>query len=386
MLAQVATTTRIVQAADAADLNTIVEYLAPDAESASPVLLVKDSTPIPARDGFIARLAALRTLIILDNVRPDPRAADITAMARIASAHKPCLILAIGGGSTIDSAKGLAALLSNGGDLEDYLGPSATRKIERSDVKLIAIPTTAGTGSEVTKVGVYTAQTGRKYTLANPSLQPTVAVHMPSLIYALPPALTASTGMDALSHALEPLWNRNATALSTRLAIDAATFILRHIERAYESSQTGQSAARLEMLQAATHAGIAFNLTGTAMVHALSFILGEEWHVPHGTACAFTLEDALLYNAPHPAVAPRIGRIAQALGVQTHDPIPWMHETIVSLKKKLQMPFTFPDLNVALAERDIPRLFNRSLDDPKMKNNLVGVDEAAIVKLLRAKL
>jgi len=379
MLAQVATATRIVQAADVAELNTIIDYVAAEAEpagaevpgrTARPILVVKDSTPVPARDRLIGDLSEHRKIIVLDNVRPDPRAADITAMARSATAQAPAILLAIGGGSTIDSAKGLAILLSNGGELEDYLGPSATRKIERCQVKIIAIPTTAGTGSEVTKVGVYTAQSGRKHTLAHPLLQPGVAVHMPALTYALPPALTASTGMDALSHALEPLWNRNATALSTRLAIDAAAGILRHIEQAYASSRTGQAAGRLEMLQAATGAGIAFNITGTAMVHALSFILGEEWHVPHGVACAFTLEDVLLYNAPHPVVGPRIGRIARALGIATNDPIGWMYEQIISLKKRLAMPFIFADLKVELSERDIPRLFNRSLDDPKMRNNL----------------
>jgi alcohol dehydrogenase len=384
MLAQVATTTRIVQAADAAELNTIIEYLVPEADR--PVLVLKDGTPVAARDSLIAQLSELRKLTVLDNVRPDPLAADITAMARDARAQNSPVVLAIGGGSTMDSAKGLALLLSSGGDLEEYLGPSATRKVERCEVKVIAVPTTAGTGSEVTKVGVYTAKSGRKYTLAHPLLQPAVAVHMAELTYALPPAITASTGMDALSHALEPLWNRNATPLSTRLGIDAAAFLLRHIEQAYESSLTGRTGGRQEMLQAATHAGTSFTLTGTAMVHALSFILGEEWHVPHGTACAFTLEDALTHNAPHPAVVQRMGRIAEALDVKTSDPIGWMHQRIVSLKKKLKMPFTFADLKVELAERDIPRLFNRSLDDPKMKNNLVGVDEQTMLKLLRAKL
>ncbi len=390
MLAQVATSTRIVGAADAAELDTIIDYVAAEADPAAPrdrpVVVVKDASPVPARDRLIERLSEMRRTIVLDRVRPDPCAADVTAMAGEAAACAPDVVLAVGGGSTIDSAKGLALLLCNGGELEDYLGPAAARKVERFRIKVIAVPTTAGTGSEVTKVGVYTARSGRKHTLAHPLLQPHVAVHVPALTHALPPALTASTGMDALSHALEPLWNRNATTLSTRLAIDAAADILANIETAYASSRTGLSDGRAEMLRCATHAGIAFNMTGTAMVHALSFILGEEWHVPHGTACAFTLEDALLWNGRHPDVAPRMARIAAALHVETGDPIGWMHETIVSLKRKLGMPFTFADLDVRLAERDIPRLFERSLDDPKMKNNVVPVDASAIAALLRAKL
>jgi alcohol dehydrogenase class IV len=307
-------------------------------------------------------------------------------MAKAVRMHPPAVIVAVGGGSTIDSAKGVAAVLSNGGELEDYLGAGAMRKIERRDVKLVAIPTTAGTGSEVTKVGVYTAAGGRKYTLGHPLLQPDVAVHAPWLTYSLPPAVTASTGVDALSHALETLWNRNATALSTQLAVDAATHILRHIDRAYDASRNGGVDGRLEMLRGATHAGVAFSITGTAMVHALSFILGEEWHVPHGVACAFTLEDALMLNGGVPETRERIGAIAAALGVRTADPVEWMHQTLVTLKRRLGLPFTFADLGVTLAEADIPRLFNKSLDDPKMKNNIVAVNEDIILQIVRGKL
>ena len=253
-------------------------------------------------------------------------------------------------------------------------------------MKLIAIPTTAGTGSEVTKVGVFTAAGGRKYTLGHPRLQPDVAVHAPWLTYSLPPSVTASTGMDALSHALEALWNRNATALSTRLAVDAAAHILRHIERAYDASRDGGVQGRLEMLQGATHAGVAFSITGTAMVHALSFILGEEWHVPHGVACAFTLEDALMLNGAEPVVRERIGAIAVALGVCTADPVEWMHQTLLALKRQLGLPFTFTDLGVRVAEEELPRLFNKALDDPKMKNNLVAVNMDNMSEIMRGKL
>lgn len=383
MLAQVATNTKIIAVESAGELNTVIEYLAPGAPR---VLVIQDKTPQTAREQLVAELGALREVATLDDVRPDPLAADVTALAAAARPLAPAVLLAIGGGSTIDSAKGLAALLSGGGPMEDYLGPAPTRKIEHRDVKLIAVPTTAGTGSEVTKVAVFTAPGGRKYTLVHPLLQPDVALHAPWLTFSLPPAVTASTGIDALSHALETLWNRNATALSTRLAVDAAAHLLRHIDTAYTSSHNGGTAGRLEMLRGATHAGVAFSITGTAMVHALSFILGEEWHVPHGVACAFTLEDALDLNASSSSVRERLGAIAAALGVRTADPVAWMLETLVGLKRGLGLPFTFADLGVTLSESDIPRLFNKALDDPKMKNNLVAVDEAAILRILRGKL
>jgi alcohol dehydrogenase class IV len=279
-------------------------------------------------------------------------------------------------------------LLSNGGDLNDYLGPEATRKVEKREVKLILIPTTAGTGSEVTKVGVYTARGGRKYTLGHPLLQADMALLVAEYVKTLPPPLTASTAFDALSHALETLWNRNATPLTDRVATESAVHILRWMETAYDSSLSGTEDGRAEMLEGACMAGIAFSITGTAAVHALSFILSEEWHVPHGVACAFTLEDIFRLNIREAKTKQRLARVAALLfGDGNEDVlIAAFLDRIVALKKKFGLPFTFKELNIELNEDHIGALFNKSLDDPKMKNNCIAMDRQMVFKLIKDKL
>ncbi|MCC6353589.1 MAG: iron-containing alcohol dehydrogenase, partial [Verrucomicrobiae bacterium] len=129
----------------------------------------------------------------------------------------------------------------------------------------------------------------------------------------------------------------------------------------------------------ACRAGTAFNRTGTAMVHALSFILSEEWHVPHGAACAFTLEDGVRINREDPAIAAKLGRIGaggpDALG-----------DRIIAMKRAMGLPFTFRDIGAELGGGDIDRLFAKAFDDPKMKNNAAPVPRDRVFEMLRSKL
>ncbi|HPA17878.1 MAG TPA: iron-containing alcohol dehydrogenase [Verrucomicrobiae bacterium] len=385
MLEQALTGTRLISlpSLSAADLDAVIAYAVGDGGR---VCAVVDSFPVAARDALVTGLAKLRPVEVLDRVVPDPRVEDIMAMAARVRATKPDAIVAIGGGSTLDSAKALAMLAVHEGDLEDYLGPEPRRKIGGKGTLMIAVPTTAGTGSEVTRFGVYTARGGRKYTLAHPALQPDIAILAAALTHSLPPAVTAATGIDALSHALETIWNRNATPASDRAATGAATSILEWLPVAYQSARTGGTAGRAEMLEAACRAGTAFNRTGTAMVHALSFILSEEWHVPHGVACAFTLEDAARINGEDPEIARKLGRILGAGGDASAGAPERLAERIVSLKRAVGLPFTFRDVGAEIGADDIGRLFAKAFGDPKMRNNAVPVEEDRVYELLRSKL
>jgi len=277
--------------------------------------------------------------------------------------------------------------LSNGGDLNDYLGAEATRTIEKLDVKLILIPTTTGTGSEVTKVGVYTSRSGRKYTLGHPLMQPDIAVLVTEYVLGLPPALTASTAFDALSHALETLWNRNATPLSDRVAIESAVHLLKWMESAYDSSITGATKGRAEMLEGACMAGTAFTMTGTAAVHALSYIFSEEWHIPHGTGCAFTLDDVFRLNATDENTRRKLASVAEVLFGKGDEEklIATLLDRIIALKKKFGLPFTFKDLQIELDVNRIGELFDKTLDDPKMKNNVVPIYKEIVFELIKSK-
>jgi len=387
MFEQAITSTKIIQTGQltAHDLDKLIFYCG--GEEAHPCIIM-DNNPLPPRDQMLNELGRIRKIAILDKVFPDPKVDDIMAMVNELKGKPVNVVIGIGGGSSMDSAKAVAAVLSNGGNLEDYLGAGATRKIEKRNVKLILIPTTAGTGSEVTKVGVYTSRSGRKYTLGHPLMQADIAVLVTGYVLGLPPAITASTAFDALSHALETVWNRNATPLTDRVAIESAVYILKWMETAYDSSLTGKAEGRAEMLEGACMAGTAFSMTGTAAVHALSFILSEEWHVPHGVACAFTLEDIFRLNAKDGKTKQRLAQIAEALfGKGNEDElIAKLLDRIVSLKKKFGLPFTFKDLNIKIDEGEIGELFDKSLDDPKMKNNIIEINRSIVFELIKSKI
>jgi len=383
MFEQAITSTKIIKIGHltAGSMDKLIFYCG--GEQAYPCIIA-DSNPLHPRDKMLNELRKIRSIEVLNKVFPDPKVDDIMAMVDELKGKPVNVVIGIGGGSSMDSAKAVAAVLSNGGDLNDYLGAAATRKIEKRDVKLILIPTTAGTGSEVTKVGVYTSRSGRKYTLGHPLMQADIAILATEYVLGLPPEITAATAFDALSHALETIWNRNATPLTDRIAVESAVHILRWMETAYDSSLTGAAEGRAEMLEGACMAGTAFTMTGTAAVHALSFILSEEWHVPHGIACAFTLEDVFRLNLCDEKTRQRLAQVANALFGK--DDIAALLDRIITLKKKFGLPFAFKDLNIDLEESRIGELFDKSLDDPKMKNNIVPIDREIIFELLKEKL
>jgi len=268
MFEQAVTNTKVIKSEclTAEELDKLIFYCG--GEHAYPCIII-DNNPLPLRDKMLDELRSIRPFELQNRVFPDPKVDDVMAMADALKGKPVNVIIGIGGGSAMDAAKGVAVILSNGGDLNDYLGAEATRKIEKWEVKSILIPTTTGTGSEVTKVGVYTSRSGRKYTLGHPLMQADVAVLVTEYVQGLPPDISASTAFDALSHALETLWNRNATPLSDKVAVESAVHLLKWMELSYESSLTGAMEGRAEMLEGACMAGVAFNMTGTAAVPRL---------------------------------------------------------------------------------------------------------------------
>ncbi len=383
MIERVLTKTKVyIQDTFSADeLNRVIIYLGGfDAK----VAVIQDNRDFAYRDFIIDELHTYRQLKIVDKVFPDPKVEDIMSMVDELKDANVDVIIGIGGGSALDSAKAVAMILSNGGDLEDYLGASAKKTIDKKEKSLILIPTTAGTGSELTKFGVYTSRTGRKYTLKSDLLQADLALLITQLTLTMPPKLTAATGFDALSHALETLWNKNATPVSNIISIDAAVYIMQWLESAYDTSIQGGREGRKEMMMGAAKAGIAFNLTGTAADHALSFVLSEEWHIPHGAACAMMLEDILLMNSKHPMTAINLGKIGRRLFGDGSDDecILKLINKVKYLKQKMQLPMTFADLGITVAADEIPKLFDRAFSDPKMKNNIIDLDKETVFKML----
>jgi len=366
------------------------------------ILFVVDPRPFPVRDAAIAELAKTKNIAVLDRVVPDPKSADIDAMAEAARELKPEIVIGIGGGSTLDSAKAAAMLLANGGSLDDYLGPNASRVAEKKGPLLVLIPTTAGTGSEVTRFGVYTARTGRKYTLASPLLRADAALLCEELVASLPAPLVAMAGYDALTHALETLWNKNATPLSDLLAEKALAAVYENLRAAWEESngrtvKKNSSSACFGLLRAANAAGVAFDKTGTAAIHALSFILSEEWHLPHGAACAFFTGAIYSRNSKEAAVAAKLARVARRTGTAAETDsdstaAAKLGDAFETLRADLKLAARFAELEGfgqttdARKTAEIVARFGTSLDDPKMKNNIVPMDAESVRAVLEEKL
>ena len=268
---------------------------------------------------------------VIDQVKPNPDfSALATACASLAAANRPPkLILAVGGGSVIDTAKVVAASNGDFAVVEQRLS-SATAANDTVILPVIAVPTTAGTGSDVTCwATVWDTDRGRKYSLSDPALYPQHAVIDPELTLGAPAGLTVSTALDALSHALESLWNVNSNPVSANFAVIAARGILAHLPALV--GDLGNLALRSRIAEAALFAGLAFSNTRTALAHAISYGVTLRHGVPHGLACSFTLprvmrtvvgqdpacDEALrqIFGADLAAGAERLERFLVGLGV-----------------------------------------------------------------------
>jgi alcohol dehydrogenase len=227
------------------------------------------------------------------------------------------LVAGIGGGSALDTAKAVAALATNPGSPLDYVG---LHKVRNRPLPTVAIPTTAGTGSEVSLWSVFTDDARKlKVAMGGVLLYPTVALCDPDLTVGLPPALTASTGMDALAHAVECYTNKACQPISAALALRAIELIGCHLRTAVLNG--GDREARYGMLLASTMAGMAMNPTRLGLAHALAMPLGSwDLKIPHSVAIAVTLPLVMRFNAP--AAPDRFARVARALGEESNGGAP----------------------------------------------------------------
>jgi alcohol dehydrogenase len=250
--------------------------------------------PNPPFPSLVKRIAASAgdALLVIDGVRPNPAITKLRQQGEqlLALPRVPDVLVALGGGSVIDTAKVLAA---GKGHLDPVLGYMADgRSLEDRSLPVIAIPTTAGTGSEVTCwATVWDPEQGRKLSLARDDLYPEVALADPALTAGLPMPITISSGLDALSHALESIWNRNANPVTRDMAVRAAREIMTALSRL--SAAPGDMTARQLMMQGALRAGLAFSNTKTALAHNISYPITLRRNVPHGIACSFCLPDVM---------------------------------------------------------------------------------------------
>lgn len=277
------------------------------------IMLVTDSSGIMEKNGVVAKitemLGAERT-VLFNRVPPNPDAAIVAEGLALHRAEGCGLLVGLGGGSPIDAAKAIAVMSTHDGDIVDYFTKKLAWGTKAEPV--VAIPTTAGTGTEVNGNFVVTLpHDNLKCGTAAPCAWPAAALLDPTLTLSLPPYQTSSTGLDALSHALEALWAVNGQPLSDMNAFESIPIIFKWLPKAVSDGSNLE--ARSNMLYASMTASLAFGSTGTCASHALSYVLTSRWNVPHGYACAFTLPEVLEYNLPT-FTGERRARLLAALG------------------------------------------------------------------------
>jgi alcohol dehydrogenase class IV len=217
-------------------------------------------------------------------------------------------LIGIGGGSPIDSMKAIGAVAANGGSITEYMG----KTIQNELPKMVAIPTTAGTGSEASKVSIITnTDTDVKMLLSDAKLMADIAVVDPVFTMTAPPSVTAATGADALTHAIEAFTSRKAAPLTDIFAESAVAKIFENIHEAYTNGSNGN--ARREMAIAALEAGIAFSNASVTIVHGMSRPIGALFHVAHGQSNAMLLDVCLRFLQP--GAVPSLSRLAKTVGV-----------------------------------------------------------------------
>ncbi|WP_330766980.1 iron-containing alcohol dehydrogenase [Rhodococcus sp. M8-35] len=288
------------------------------------VLSLGLSRPLLVTDSFLVNNGAAAKLVdalekaglaprVFGETVPDPTTDSLEAGVRALAEHQADSVIGFGGGSPMDTAKALALLGVQGGQMRDYKAP---RNNVGPVLPIIAIPTTAGSGSEATQFTVITdSRDDEKMLCPGLAFLPTAAIIDFELTVSMPPRLTADTGVDALTHAIEAYVSKKANPFSDSLALAAMATIGKNLRRAYEDG--ADKTAREQMMLAATQAGIAFSNSSVALVHGMSRPIGAHFHVAHGLSNAMLFPAVTAFSVR--AAESRYADCARALDVATTD-------------------------------------------------------------------
>ncbi len=310
----------------------------------------------------LAGQAGAQAVEYFHQVAPDPSVALAAQATAAVQAFHPDTILALGGGSAMDLAK-------------------ATVYFSGHDAKLVAVPTTSGSGSEVTSFAILTHD-GVKHPLVDDRLRPAVAIVDPELVKALPRPLIADGGFDVLTHAMEAYVANGAGPITDALALDAFATTFQELGRSYQGAQT----ARARVHQAATMAGLAFTQAGLGACHALAHSLGGEFHVPHGRLNAILLPAVLTANAP--AAAHKYAKLARAAGLEGRADtmaVRALKSALVRLRRELELPATLAEAGVDMTvlRSRMDGIVNAALADPCCEGDPVPVTQGLLYGILR---
>ncbi|MGD8564565.1 MAG: iron-containing alcohol dehydrogenase [Desulfarculaceae bacterium] len=303
-----------------------------------------------SKTGMVERLSqtleqAQRRFHVFDEVVPDPPVESVEDALEIAGQKGCTAVLGLGGGSSLDAAKALAIRMRYDAPLREY---GDGKLVEGPIAPLYAIPTTAGTGSEVTRVAVITdPEKKEKMAIRGFHLAPLASALDSQMLSGIPAKIAAETGADALTHAIEAFVSRNANAITEVLSLAAIEKVGRYLVRF--AADTADTEAAMQMLVASCLAGQAFTNAGLGLVHSMGEPLGSYYHVSHGLACALYLPTIMAFNLP--AAPERFARIAQALGrlVQGRNPEEDGALAVAAVKNlfiDLKLPLTYADAGI----------------------------------------
>ncbi|MBS7527219.1 iron-containing alcohol dehydrogenase [Fusibacter paucivorans] len=292
------------------ELNQIIDQL-----GAKKIMFICDKGIIDA--GIYTRVKALladdKTCVVFSDIEANPKDYNVQNGAAFARDNDVDLIVALGGGSPIDAAKAIAVVAKQGGEVRDY----TKRAIGPDCLPIIAIPTTAGTGSEVTFSSVITdTKENFKFTVKSPAIAAKVALVDPELTYSLPASITAATGIDALTHAIEGYTATCTEPIAEALGLYAVEYIGKYIERAVKDGNDVE--ARDGMMMGSLLAGLSFSHADVAGVHCMAEALGSMYDRPHGLCNSIILPHLMRENLPY--CTAKYARVARALGIEESDP------------------------------------------------------------------
>lgn len=348
--------------------QTALQYLVQalvDAKATKLLIVSDDGVVNSGTLQYVLDLCTVEYSIFAD-VKPEPELSQVQDCIDVYHKNNCDAVLAVGGGSALDIAKCVAALADQPGSIKDFIG---TDKIKSRNIPLIVIPTTSGTGSEVTNIAILSdTENQMKQGIVSDCLLPDVAIVSPLMSVSCPASVTAASGIDALVHALEAYISLNHSDITDALAIQTIQLIVEYLPQAY--ALPTNLIAREKMATASLMGGLAFGNAGVGAVHALAYPLGAKYKLPHGVSNALMLPHVLKWNVL--GCAERLSHIAQLLKLGTSQNHQENAESLVEFLHKFSGQLNIPLglRHVGITENDIPDLAAEAIKVERLlKNN-----------------
>ena len=384
-------------------VNTIFEFITSDRiifgigaiekletiakDSGKKALLVCGSGSVPI-EKVLKILKKAGVSFEIFRVENEPQVDTIQAGLSLAVSSKSDFVIGYGGGSVLDSGKAISALMTNQGDLMEYLEViGGGKKIENPAAPMIAIPTTAGTGTEVTRNAVISSQAHNvKVSMRSPLMIPTVAIVDPELTVTMPPSVTASTGMDALTQVIEGYVSNKANPMTDSLAKEGIKRGSGSLLQAYQNGKDLQ--ARYNMALTSLFGGLVLGNSGLGAVHGFAGPIGGMFKAPHGAVCASLLPFVMKYNAIELSklegmeeIQSKYEDIAKWVTSDPHASIEDGVEWIDNLAKQLEIPGL---KEIGIKIEDFDEIIEKSKASSSMQKNPIKLNESTLAKILKA--